>query len=333
MPRNGNRAGFNFTGPLSGLGNSILQRFGVKTAERNFTNLAGEPGKAPAQEAHGIPYEVQAWLGARLPFAAFVTIVGFFTYMYHISPIMPWLLVFFSLDFAIIVCWPPKQIGTKRRSFWDWGPMYSWFFAVGMAVCCGLLNYGLLESWINTAFLREYKDVQPTADPMSVSDAGVLTFAKGTHLDTSASAGFKFWFYNYCAAPIVGNDPQAAPITFWAVGVGCCKSRGEFTCDSASDKSAISGMPLRPHNLGPEITSHYDHAIRMSAAANDLEVSKDHVFVVWHKDPKGVGKSTWWLATTIFLILTLIAMCAYCGCNSALIHIDTMQRRPGVPLP
>jgi len=325
MPaRTGQRAGFNFTGPLSGLGNSMLQRFGIKTAERDAS--VADTAKVAGVDATGVPLSVQLWLGARLPFAAFVVIVGLFTYMYHISPIIPWLIVFFSLDFAIIVCWPPKQIGAKRRGFWDWGPMYSWFIAVGCAVCFVLLNYGILESWINTAFLREYKDVSPTADPLAVSDAGILQFAKGTKLDTSASAGFKFWFYNYCAAPVVGENPQDAPITFWAVGVGCCSSRGEFTCDSAMDKSAVSGMPLRPHNLGPEIVGHYNNAIRMAAAANDLEVAKEPVFVLWHKDPKAVGKWTWWLSTMIFISLTLVALCACCACQSGLMHISVMQQ-------
>lgn len=320
------QAGMHFTGPLSSLGNSLLQRFGVKQATSRAGG-GGADGEPPKLESQTVPLSVQLWLGARLPFVAFVSIFGCFTYMYHISPIVPWLAVFLSLDFAIIVCWPPKMIGTKRRSFWDWGPMYSWFFAVGCAVLFGLLNYGLLESWINTAFLREYKNVLPNADPVAVSDAGVLTFAEGTILDTSSAAGYKFWFYNYCAAPVVGKDPAAFPVTFWAVGIGCCSSRGEFICDSAADKSARSGMPLRPYNLGPEITEHYNNAIKMSAAANDLEVAKETVFVMWQKDPKAVGKWVWWLSTSIFLSMTMIALCACCACQSGLMHISVMQQQ------
>jgi len=324
------RAGMHFTGPLSGLGNSILQRFGVKTAEGrpgNPSSAWGEGADRRALVAQGMPLSVQLWLGARLPFVAFTSILGFFTYMYHISPIVPWLLVFLALDFAIIVCWPPKMIGQKKRSFWDWGPMYSWILAVGCGICFGLGNYGILESWVNTAFLREYTNVLPNASPMAVNDAGVIKFAPGTVVDTSMSAGYKFWFYNYCAAPIVGADPGATPVTFWAVGIGCCGSRGDFICDSAGDKSAQAAMPLRPHNLGPEITEHYQHAIRMSAAANDLEVAKETVFVMWHKDPKGIGKYTWWLATSIFLGLTMTGLCACCACQSGLMHISVMQQQ------
>jgi len=324
------QAGMHFTGPLAGVFNSVLQKFGVKTAERKAPGALKQGGPNGADrrvQTQGVPLHIQLWLGARLPFVAFVLILGFFTYMYHISPIVPWITVFIALDFAVIVCWPPKMIGTKRRSFWDWGPIYSWMFAVGAAILFGLLNYGIIESWINTAFLREYKDVKPNTNPVAVSDAGVLTFEKGTVLDTSSAAGYKFWFYKYCAAPIVGPDPQAFPVTFWAVGVGCCGSRGDFTCDSAADKSTQSGMPLRIHNLGPEITRNYNHAIRMSAAANDLEVAKETVFVMWQKDPKAMGKWTWWISTTIFLTLTLVALCACCACQSGLMHISVMQQQ------
>jgi hypothetical protein len=274
-------------------------------------------------------YEVLLWLGARLPFAAAVTIVGFFTYLYHIAPFLPWLLVFFAADFAVIVCWPPKQIGTRHRGMWDWSPMFAWFLAIGAAVGVGLLNYGILESWINTAFLQEYKNVQPNTAPSAVSDAGVLTFAPGTHVDTSSAAGYKFWFYNYCAAPIVGEDPTDFPVTYWAVGVGCCQNRGEFTCDSAEDASAISGMPLRPYNIGPEITSHYNRAINMSAATSGIEVSKERVFVRWHKDPKGAGNFHWWIASSLFFGFVLLSFCACGACQETLLHVHEMRKLHG----
>jgi hypothetical protein len=324
--RSGQRAGFNFTGPFAGLGNSILHKFGVKTAEREKPKSPDRQYDGPVVETHAMPLPTVLWLGARLPFAAFVTIFAFFTYLYHIVPIVPWICAFFCLVFAVIVCWPPKYIGTKRRSFWDWGAMYSWCIAIGLAVCLGHINYGILESWINTTFLREYKHVKANTDPKAVMDAGILNFDKDVILDTSMSAGYKFWFFDYCAAPIVGSDPQAFPVHYWAVGVGCCDSRGGFKCDSAADKSAHKAVPLRPHSLGPEITEHYNTAVRMAAAANDLQVAKEPVFVMWHKDPKEVGEGIWWFCTMFFIISTLIALCACCACQSGYTHISVMQQ-------
>lgn len=316
----------NFTGPLSGL-NGFLRLAGVNKAEREV-RMSPELGKEPIQEpqTNGMPLSTLLWLGARLPFAAFIIILVLFTYVYHISPIVPWLAVFFSLNIAIFVTWPPKEIGGKSRTVWDWASMWSWLFAVGFAVGLGLVNYNIIEAWVNTAFLREYKDVLPSADPMTVIDGGILNFASGTRLDVEKSAGYKFWLYNYCAAPIVGKDPFAAPVTFWAVGVGCCSSRGEFTCNSAEDKDAKSAMPLRAVNLGPEITAHYNSAIRMSAAANDLDVSREHVFVAWHKEPHKVGDGAWWLATMLFIVLSLVAFCSCITCQSAITHMSYMQQ-------
>jgi len=327
MPE-GKRAGFNFTGPLAGLGNTLLGQFGVESASKAPINAQAGPKVDPVKSfaAKGIPLEVQLWVGARLPFAAFVTILGFFTYFYHIVPIVPWLLSGFSILFGIIVCWPPNHIGARSRGVADWGMMGSWFLAVGFAVVLGLVNYGLLESWVNVTFLREYKDLKADISPVAVMDAGILSFGKDVTLATTMSAGYKFWFYNYCAAPIVGKDPTAVPVTYWAVGVGCCDARGEFRCDSAEDKDARSAVPLRPYTVGKEIASHYDKAIMMSAAANELEVAKDKVFVLWYKDPKKAGQDMWWLCTGLFIMLTLCAFCAYIGCVSAFTHMSVMQK-------
>lgn len=330
--RSGQHASVTFTGPLSGVGQSVLSMFGVSS--KTATKLPGAshgPSDDPAKFSPRMyPLPILLWLGARLPFAAFVAITGLFTYMYHIMPVLPWLMVFLSLDFGIIVCWPAKKFQSKHRQLLDWGPMFSWFIAVSFAVLCGLLNYGMIESWVNTAFLPTETNVLPNTHPLAVGGAGVLEFAAGTRLDTSLSAGYKFWFYNYCAAPIVGPDPESVPVSFWAVGVGCCDSRGKFTCDSAADQSARSAMPLRPHTLGPEITSHYNRAIQMAAAANNLGVAKDPVFVVWHKDPFAVGKAIWWQSTILFFALVFIALCACCGCQSGFMHIAVMQHQPGV---
>lgn len=325
---NARRAGFNLTGPLAGFGHSVLSMLGVKVKEEQKEQVENiRKMQAQAAQPHKIPIEIQLWLGARLPFVSFVSILGFFTYVYHLAPIVPWLLAFFSTAFAIIVCWPPRLMGSKHRDLWDWSMMWSWGAAVGFAVVFGLINYGIIESWINTTFLREYRDVSPNANAKSVMDAGILTFNKDSILNIEMSAGYKHWFYNYCAAPVVNHkDPRSAPVTFWAVGVGCCGARGEFTCDSAADKSANSGVPLNPHNLGPEVTAHYDSAVRMAAATNNLEVSEDHVFIMWHKDPKAVGKWAWWFCTMIFMGLTLVALCSCCACQSGLSHINIMQQ-------
>jgi len=319
-------AGFNFTGPMAGLGNSVLGLVGIKKADRPKQQPMVSSNRSTDDMVHGMPLQMQLTLGARLPFCAFVFILGLFTYAYHLTPLLPWLVVFLCVDFALIVTWPPREIGHTARNFWDFSPLFSWLFAVASAVGVGLLNYGVIEAWVNTTFLREYRDVLPNTNPLAVSDAGILNFAKGTKLDTSSAAGYRFWLHNYCAAPVVGEDPMATPVGFWAVGVGCCASRGDFSCDSAGDESALAAMPLRPHNLGPEITERLNIAINMSAAANNLEINKERVFVAWQKDPHRAGKNAWWLATGIFLALDTVALCCCCACQSGLTHLRVMRQ-------
>lgn len=321
-------AGFNFTGPLAGVGNSMLSRFGIKAAvqEREVAKKQTEVLKPGV--ARKVPLPMLLWLGARLPFGAFVLILAMFTFAYHLLPLVPWMLCFLFSVFATVVCYPAKEIHNRRRNFWDWGPMYSWILAVGLGMTFGLINYSILESWINTTFLVEVTGVKANANPVALMDAGILTFAEDAMLNTSAGAGYKFWLSNYCAAPIVNTDDAfGAPITFWAVGLDCCGGRGAFTCDSAQDKSTHKAVPLRPYTIGPEITAHYNAAIKMAAAANNFEIAKETVFVNWHKDPKAVGKWCWWFCTMNFIALTLVALCACCACQSGLTHISVMQQQ------
>jgi hypothetical protein len=300
------KAGLNLTGNFAGF-NHVLSWAGVNKAERVPPEERAE--KAMKEEHRNV--NTKLWLGARLPAVVFIVILGAFTYTYHISPAVPWLCVFFAVDFAIIVTWPPKMIMGRRRTINDWSDMATWIAAVFLSTCIGLTNYAVLEYWVNTSFLREYNNVQATSDPVAVQDGGVLNFAAGTKLDVDSAAGYKFWLNRYCAAPIVKDDPPLSPVSFWAVGIGCCKSRGDFTCDSAEDSSAQAAMPLRPHNLPPEVVKHYDRAIAMSAAASGIEVSKNKMFVLWQKDPHAVGKQAWWICSIVFLVLSLMALCIY----------------------
>lgn len=272
---------------------------------------------------------MRQWLGARLPFCAFITIAGAFTYLYHIFPMLPWVLVLLLLNLGVLATWPPKEIGTKRRTSWDWAPLAAWLLAVSAAVVFGVINYAVIESYVNVTFLREFKDVQFDTDPRAVVDGGILNFAGGTSLDPSNAAGYKLsslWSDTYCAAPIVHTEePAAAPVGFWAVGQGCCQSRGGFTCDSAGDTSAKSGIPVRAHSLGPKTTENYNKAIKMAAAASGLEVGKETIFVMWVSDAKSVGQAAWWTATMVFFSLCFFGLITCCACQAGFKHISDME--------
>jgi len=158
-----------------------------------------------------------------------------------------------------------------------------------------------------------------------------LNFAKGTSLDTASSAGYKRWLEQYCAAPIINKgDPTASPVGFWAVGTGCCDSRGSFTCDGAGDAGAHSALPIRSLNLGAHKTESFNKAIKMAAAVHGLEVAPETVLLMWAKDPHAIGKAAWWTATSIFGVLTLFGLCACCACQQGLTHISAMEANAGL---
>lgn len=270
-------------------------------------------------------------LGARVPFLFFVLIMGLFTYAYHLNPIVPWFVVAVCFDFAVIATWPPPS-SMQPRTHWDWFPMVSCLFAVGMAVLCGLLNFATFEAWVHVNFLQEFKDVVPTMNPASVSDAGILNFAAGTVLDVGSAAGYRVWPYDYCAAPIVDGEETSLnnPVTFWAVGIGCCSSRGEFTCDSADDKQAHKGIRLESHMLGyfmgHEVKDNYEKAIRMAAAAYSIDAADAPVLVAWHQDPGTVASRSWWSSTITFSTLVLVALCCCMSCQTTLTQVTLMQK-------
>lgn len=269
-------------------------------------------------------------LGARAPFVIFVLIVGLFTYGYHLNPLVPWFVVVICFDFAVVATWPPPS-SMQPRTHWDWFPMASCLFAVGMGVFCGLVNFTNIEAWVHVNFLQEFKDVLPTMNSATVSDAGVLNFAQGTKLDVESSAGYRVWPYDYCAAPIVGEDGSSnSPVTFWAVGVGCCKSRGDFTCDSAEDKEARKGIRLETHMLGQfvghEVKENYEKAIKMAAAAYSMDAVDNPVLVAWHQNPGKVASRSWWMATIVFTIMIFVSLCCCMSCQSCLTQVRMMQK-------
>lgn len=294
------------------------------------------PTPASADGAPGVPTrrltdaEVLT-LGARMPFLIFVLITALFTFAYHLNPLAPWFAVIVCFDFAVLATWPPPS-SMQPRTHWDWFPMGSCLFSVGMAVLFGLLNVCNIEAWVHVNFLQEFKDVVPTMNPASVSDAGVLNFAEGTVVDAGSAAGYRVWPYDYCAAPILDGKESTpnTPVTFWAVGVGCCSSRGEFTCDSAEDKEARKGIRLESHMLGyfmgHEVKSNYEKAIRMAAAAYSMDAADAPVLVAWHQDPDAVASRSWWAATITFSLLVFVALCCCTSCQTTLTQVRLMQK-------
>lgn len=291
--------------------------------------LEADPFAAEAQKGqfakNAIPSTRVAVVGSALPLAVFIAIAGLFTYLRDTQPAMVWLAVALALDAVVVTAWPQRRAEDSgsaplaRRV--EWLPM---FFGLTALVFAGLLgdwNATWLEMYTRATHLRHHVDVLPTDNPRVYASAGVLRFADGSQVDIDASAGFRAFPNTYCAAPIRGPADPAGPLGFWAVGKDCCDSRGGFTCNSAADPKAQSGIQIPADKQwnhwmyaggetehGAAGRGNYWKAVRMSAAAIGEVAAEDPVLVVWERSPVAIADRAWWYATTAYLLEVLFAV-------------------------
>jgi len=276
----------------------------------------GKIDQSPAQGYYDVPRNgpTMVLLGAHLPLLIFAVTVFLFTFVYHQFPPAPWLVAFVFLDIALIEAWPPA---TVNRNFWDWLPLVSCFFALAASIFIGQLNQTMLEPWLNAKYLTKHSDVLPSASAGAYADAGVLRFASGSALDTDSSAGFRKWPHRYCAAPIVMPNATASTVSFWAVGINCCSSRGGFKCNDALVTDARSGLRISSDAEGEfeghNVNSYWNKAVRMAAAEYGMPAASQPVLVMWLRDPEKYANNSFWVAAVFFLIMLVIGV-IYCMC-------------------
>lgn len=277
---------------------------------------------ADPRDAHRANMSVAIVAGAYLPSFVFALLVCLFTYVRHISPAAPWLAAFFGGTFLAVGALPPAKTG-GAYSRWDWLPLLSSFFAVSMGVSLGLVNSSAIQPWVRAEFLNHYRDVLPDADPLTVSDAGIIDFAKGTVVNTVSSAGFHAWPYTYCAAPIVSSSSSDSNVRagFWAVGMNCCSDRGLFSCDVAA--GVQSGLRVDSDSwgmiFGHDAKEQYMRAVRMAAASYDVDiVGSTPVLVAWSNDPQGMASAAIRFATALVVVQIAAAVCCSFSCQTGI---------------
>lgn len=292
-----------------------------------------ETGKVEFPQERRSPMATKV-LGVYMPLGFFLVLMALFTFGYHWMPVAPWVIAIVGIDIAVIGAWPPRK--DSGHNGWDFFPMLSLLIAISMGITLGLLNFTNMEPWVHAAYLREYSDVLPNqADPKAHSDAGIIHFAEGSTLATESSAGFRVWPHTYCAAPILGeasSTESIPPVGFWAVGINCCDSREKFWCDGAADPEARSGLRVEGNAMlaaaGHEVSDHFMQAVKMAAAANDLEAASEPIIVVWSRDPEGAANLWWWIAVTFFIVCTSFAALAAFACHKMLSWQLRMVKTP-----
>jgi len=286
----------------------------------------GPPPPPPSMRGRLNPWSA-VLLGVYLPCWLFVMILTLFTYIYHRAPAVPWMAVLLGADIVVVTLWPSAHLWPGRGR-WDWFPLISGLCAVGLATWLGQVTYSSMELWVHAKHLHSYDNVNPTSDTNLVADAGVINFAEGSELDIGSSAGFKSWPHTYCAAPIVTKDdagsnaqpaspsgstvPAPQPLGFWAVGMDCCNSAGDFWCDDAKDSGVRSGLRVTKHwigqSVGHDVLDNYGRAARKAAAMQGMQVSQAPVFLLWHGHPRAVAIRSWWAATGLYSALVVAAI-------------------------
>lgn len=174
--------------------------------------------------------------------------------------------------------------------------------ALGIAVGVYAQQAYLTEYW-QLELGNSYNNVLPSEPGASHRDAAAITFADGTFLDNTRAVGYKTAGTTYCVAPILNAQDYQGRVEYWAVGYDCCRARGNFVCDDASDPLARSGIVRGRYASSPKVesiaSSRNEHssklevtvdrpglvqAIRAAEAAHTLVSSEGALMLRWTVD-------------------------------------------------
>lgn len=165
---------------------------------------------------------------------------------------------------------------------------------------------------------RLYTNVVSSELGAAVSDAGTIMFAEDSFVDVNHAVSYVIESgHRYCVAPVRDSNPSLT-VEFWAVGAECCGQTGSFTCDSAMDKQARSGIVLFDNNGMFGSTSHdvYVKALRKAEATFGLTSSESPLFVRWVRQD-ALNTVSWEYTWKVWLALTLAAL-SYLGISAGM---------------
>mmetsp|Transcript_2442 Transcript_2442/g.4827 ORF Transcript_2442/g.4827 Transcript_2442/m.4827 type:complete len:466 (+) Transcript_2442:103-1500(+) len=153
---------------------------------------------------------------------------------------------------------------------------------------------------------RYYENVMPSENPKAKMDASMIQFAPGARVDTTKALGYRDGTL-YCVAPIIGVNTERF-VGYWAAGVNCCGSRGDFRCDEVSDFSVHGGLIVPP-------IKQYMAGAAQAASQYDLSIPDEPVFIKWTSDPnKAVesimsnSRSFTWTSVLLVGVLCLVVV-------------------------
>jgi len=237
-----------------------------------------------------------------VPWLVFVMIFIPFCFAYHHFHLAVWgsVLAWSMLSFVFLLL--EGRMGGQ------------WYLFLGMlcgiacinATLAGLYNYHThMFQYFSYDENRAYTNVLPSEPAGAHGDAGKITFANTARVDTTRAVGFKSGS-TYCVAPVL-DETQQDRVEFWAAGIDCCPSRGDFTCDDAWNPLAKSGVViLDSDGFFPAKRDSFIKAVKQSAAAFQLTTSETPVLVRWVLDPQVIQDQYWSSGITFLVAMIFI---------------------------
>lgn len=241
-----------------------------------------------------------------MPWLMFTMICIAFSFAYHHYTAMVWGLVITMLlaSFVFMVLEMSGRMGGQ------------WFMFLGMlgivavifSTLAGLYNYHthMFQYWSYDEN-RSYTNVLPSEPAAAHGDAGKMVFANTARVDTTRAVGYKAGT-TYCVAPIL-DDSQLDRVEYWAAGIDCCPSRGDFVCDDAWNPTAKSGVViLDSDSFFPAKRDYYLKAVAQASSAFQMTSAEEPLLVRWVSDPQQIQDDYWrggvgFLLAIIFIYL------------------------------
>jgi len=161
-------------------------------------------------------------------------------------------------------------------------------------VVIGVYTYeNYMAPFYAIGFGRSYDNVLASTPGAAYMDAGRMRFADTSSVQSDMALGYRVE-PTYCVAPIMDSGPQQVrKVTFWAIGLDCCASRGSFNCGTDLEL-ARGGVRAVPDGIFAHSRSEYVQALHQAASIADLVVDENPILVHWVSDPAVEQRAKLW---------------------------------------
>lgn len=248
------------------------------------------------------------------PIPLFLIISIGFAFLWKVMSFIPVAFVILGLLRTITVGARGNDISDSQTKSGLWLQSLACLLAVVLGTATGIFAYEhFMRTFYNLAYGREYQNVVASSPAAAYADAGKLYFADTSTVDLSKALGYKRE-HTYCVAPIIDSGPeQVRTIGFFAIGLDCCGSRGEFECGGAGEDQARGGVRAPVDGVFEFSHSAFMDAVMQAAAVYDIEPEEEPLLVHWVKDPNREQRNailatlgTVILGTGLFVIMVII---------------------------